>query len=139
MASPRKQRPNSSATHMLVNWLNNAFALTNNPLKVKSLRDLKDAVMLTKLGMDLVKKSFLELDDIYREMPELVNDASKRFECISQVISNQLDMKSAIDYDLAAEGNEFELAKVRSSLIFKSKMNYLLIHLFVVRLRSYFS
>lgn len=118
MASPRKQRPNSSASHMLVNWLNNAFALTSDQLKIKSLRDLKDAVMLTKLGMDLVKKDFIELNQIYREMPELVNDASKRFECISQVLSNKLDIKSGIDFDLASDGNEFELAKVRISFFF---------------------
>lgn len=116
-----KQRLNSSVHHMLVNWLNIVLSSSSSSsaasadaaaLKLKSIRDLKDAVVFTKLSVDLLKKSFTELAEVYRQMPELANDVTKRFECVSTVVATQLDIKSGINFDLAADANEFELAKV---------------------------
>ena len=115
--SPRKQlKPNTSTSQLIINWLNLILATSQVPaneiLKVKALKDLKDAVVFVKISIDLVKKSFTELAEVYRQMPELNNDQARRFDCVSTVFNTQLEIKSGVDFDLAAESNDFELAKV---------------------------
>ena len=117
---PKKSRVNSSASQMIVNWINILFSglpSEHLPAPLKSLKDLRDGVVYTKLTIDVVNRHFTDFGEIYRQMPELANDSAKRYECITGVFSSHLGVTAGVDFDAAIEGNELELAKVYFSLL----------------------
>ena len=125
---PKKSRVNSSASQMIVNWINILFSglpSEHLPAPLKSLKDLRDGVVYTKLTIDVVNRHFTDFGEIYRQMPELANDSAKRYECITGVFSSHLGVTAGVDFDAAIEGNELELAKVSIFIIIKAQCSAL--------------
>ena len=112
---PKKRLVNSSASQMIVNWINILFSglpSEHLPAPLESLKDLRDGVVYMKLAIDVVNRRLTNFSEIYCHMPELTNNSAKRYECISEVFSSHLGITDGVDFEAAITGNEIELAKV---------------------------
>lgn len=104
---------NKNLSDMLVNWLN-LLNLTDE--KIQHLSDLKDGMLFYSIIKEMLKsRSDLSKPLVAFIESENTNvDLDERYDLIRTIMEGELQLNEGIDYELAKNGCEWELAKVNT-------------------------